>query len=90
MAVRRKTKAPSENLDYSFDWTSFLDGDTIADSQWVVQTGLTKGSEASTATATAVWLSGGTLGQVYRVTNTITTAGSRIGVRAVDIEIATK
>ena len=40
-------------------------------------TGLTKISDTSTTTAAIIWLSGGTLGSTYTVTNRIFTVGNR-------------
>ena len=79
-------KDPSERLDYQEDWSDWLDSDTISSSIWSVPTGLTQyGSATSTTTVATIWLSGGTHGQEYLVTNTVTTAGGRIGERSIKI-----
>ena len=72
-------KQANATLDYGFDWTSWLNGDTIAGSVWAVETGLTKGAESISADRrfTSVFLSGGTAGSTYLVTNTITTGTGR-------------
>jgi hypothetical protein len=70
-------KDPDAVLDYQIDWSTWLGSDTISTSAWTVQSGLTKGSDSKTDTTTTVWLSGGTAGQTYRVTNRIVTAGGR-------------
>ena len=72
-----KYKDPDAKLDYGFDWVDWLDGDTINGSTWSVPDGLTEVSKNYTNTITAVWLEGGTLGEVYKVVNSITTAGGR-------------
>jgi hypothetical protein len=77
------SKAPSEVLDFEIIYTTQLGNDTISTSSWQVTEGdaeLTIDSPPATNTnmAATVWLSGGTLGLNYEVTNTITTAGGRI------------
>lgn len=49
--------------------------DTIATSTFTVPSGLGKVAESNTTTTATVKLSGGTLGEIYSVTNRITTAG---------------
>lgn len=70
-------KDPNAVLDYVLDWTDFLQGDTISTSTWTVPSGITKTTDSKTATTTTVWLSSGTAGQVYTVTNRIVTTGGR-------------
>jgi hypothetical protein len=71
------TKDPNAVLDYSIDWTRWLAGDQIATSQWIIPSGLTKMADSKTASSATVWLSGGSVGQSYTVTNRITTAAGR-------------
>ncbi len=70
-------KDPDELQDYTVDWASFLGADTIATSSWSVPAGLTNSASSKTTTTATVWLSGGTGGYEYEVTNTITTAAGR-------------
>ena len=74
-------KAPTEVEDLSINWVPRgLGTDTIATSVWSVSPtglGLTSTASTFTTTTTTVWLSGGTLGQAYTITNTITTSGGR-------------
>ncbi|OWK36995.1 hypothetical protein FRUB_01236 [Fimbriiglobus ruber] len=74
-------QTPAEILDYTIDWTTRgLGTDTIATSVWTVfPTDMSAASPAPsfTGTTTTVWLSEGTAGTYYAVTNTITTAGGR-------------
>lgn len=81
------TKDPDAVLDYSIDWTTWLAGDTISTSTWTVPAGITKDSDSSTTTSTTVWLSGGSLGQNYKLTNRIVTAGGRTEDRSVEIQV---
>jgi len=81
------TKDPDAILDYAVDWSRWLAGDTVASSVWIVPTGLTKATESNTATKAIVWLSGGTAGQTYTVTNRITTAAGRTEDRSFTIRV---
>lgn len=74
-------KDPGDKKDYRVDWASHLGtgGDTITTSTWVVATGLTIATPAAsnTTTTATIWLSGGTAGTEYRVTNHVVTAQGR-------------
>ncbi|MGD9099824.1 MAG: hypothetical protein PVF45_05035 [Anaerolineae bacterium] len=70
-------KDPDAKLDYVIDWSSWLGSDTIQTSAWTVASGLTEESNSKTDTTATVWLSGGTAGKTYRVTNHIVTVGGR-------------
>ena len=83
-------KDPDAKLDYEIDWTSWLNGDTIDSSAWIVPTGITKESDAHDDTSTTIWLSGGSVGEVYNITNRITTAGGRIEDRTIVFTIEEK
>lgn len=76
MAIRWEAKRPNEVRDHVIDWSSFLDGDTIATST-VTADGLTIDSETNDTTTASLVISGGTEGTLARITNTITTAGGR-------------
>ena len=82
-------KDPDAVLDYTLDWTKWLDevGDTIETSTWIVPAGLTKVTETNTAKLATVWLSGGTVGENYTVTNRITTAAGRADDRSITIRV---
>lgn len=79
-------KDPEAILDYPIDWSAWLDGDTIATSTWVAEDGITIDSDTNTATTAVVWLSGGTLGMTYRITNHIVTAGGREDDRTITVK----
>lgn len=87
--VTQIAKDPGATLDYAVDWSDWLEaGETISDSEWTVEAGLTE--EASPAPSeldgiTTIWLSGGTAGAYYTVTNTITTSVGRIDERSLII-----
>lgn len=81
------SKDPNAVLDYAVDWSRWLAGDEISTSEWTVPGGLTKVSDSMTTTKATVWLSGGTAGQSYIVTNRITTTGSRTEERSFTIRV---
>lgn len=73
-------KDPGEKKDYAVDWSAHLGAvDTISTSAWVVGSGLTQATPApsNTTTVATIWLSGGTAGTEYRVTNHVVTAQGR-------------
>lgn len=83
-------KDPDAVVDRTINWasadgtndggstdTGWLQGDTISTSTWIVDTGITQDSDSSTTKLATIWLSGGTDGISYEVTNRITTAAGR-------------
>ena len=77
MKIPTYSKDPDETLDYIVNWATHLGSDTISSSSWDAETGVTVDSDTNTTTTATVWLSGGTLGEFYLVTNTIVTDGGR-------------
>jgi hypothetical protein len=63
--------------DYKINWALWLTSDTIVTSEWTVPTGIVKDSDSHNNVLCTIWLSGGTKGTNYILTNTITTAGLR-------------
>lgn len=81
-------KDPNAVVDYNIDWSSWLpDDDTISTSEWIVPAGITEDSETNTDTTTTIWLSGGTAGQSYSLTNRITTAQGRTQDKTITISV---
>jgi hypothetical protein len=83
-------KDPDAVLDYTIDWTAWLadsGADTIASSSWTVPAGLTQNNATRSAAKTTIWLSGGTLGATYRITNRIVTSGGRTAERSFDLVV---
>jgi len=73
-------KSPQGVLDYSVDWTDWLPTDeTIQSSNFTISTisgdasPLTRDSQSNVGAVCTAVLSAGTAGNVYTVTNTITT-----------------
>lgn len=72
------TQDPQAVLDYPFDWSTALAGDTIQTSEFVADSGITVESDAILDSEnTIVWLSGGTRNKRYAITNHILTTGGR-------------
>lgn len=84
-------KDPDAVLDYGIDWSDWLvAGDTITASTWTVSgtdNALTLSDPTFTDTQTGMWLSDGTDGGLYRVTNHIVTDGNREDDRSIDIMV---
>lgn len=88
-------KDPNAKLDYPMNWTDWLTevADTITNSDWLItdppdiELTIETGLNTNTTTTATVWLSGGTVGQKYWVTNRITTTGGRIEDRSIIIKI---
>ena len=91
MALTWPTKDEDEVLDYVLDWSNRLaSGDTITTSTWIVEAGIDKDSDSKTDSTTTIWLSGGTDGVTYTLTNRVVTAGGRTMDQSVDLPVATK
>lgn len=81
-------KGPGETLNFPIDWSDWLEtADTISAAEWTVPSGITEVSDSNTDTATEIILSGGTDGESYQLSNTITTANALIGVREIVINV---
>ena len=84
-------KDPNSVLDYKIDWTNWLaytsPADTISTSSWTADSGITIDSSSKTTRKATVWLSGGTVGGEYEVTNRIVTAAGRTVDRSIWISV---
>jgi len=93
MALNWPPKDPDEVLDYGINWSELIDeGDEISASTWVVPTGITKNSDTFDAptSTTTIWLSSGTIGTTYELTNRIVTAGGRTRDQSVRLKVKEK
>ena len=76
-------KDPDAVLDWIFDWNDWLsEAETITTVEFIVDPGITIDTETQTTKTATVWLSGGTEGQVYRVTCRITSSEGRTDDRS--------
>lgn len=81
MSLGTRIKAPTDSRTYSIDWSAWLAGlgtDTIASSVWVVPAPLTLVNQSNTTTKANVRITGGVVGTLYVITNTVTTAGGEV------------
>ena len=83
-------KDPDAVLDYTIDWETWLDSDTISTSTWTVPSGITKNTDTNTTTTTTIWLSGGTAGISYDLLDRIVTAAGRTEDRTIAIIVREK
>ncbi len=81
-------QAPQAILDYTIDWTAWLNGDAISNSVWAYP-GMTLGALGATVNGNAVtvWLTGGTPGTVYKVRNQIMTVNGRTERETFDLVV---
>lgn len=86
------TKDPQAILDYTVNWgDNWLGSDTIATGTWIITpTGLKNVLEEYDDDKCTVWVSSGTVGQTYYLTNRITTAGGRVDERTISIMVKSK
>lgn len=79
---------PDETLDYACDWTAFLadggsPGDSIETSAWsIAPAGPVLANQSLSGALATVFVSGAQAGQVYRLSNRITTALGRTAERS--------
>ena len=93
--MRKVEQDKDENLDWSFDYTGVLNGDTILSSTWALDpsspTDINVTAPSESNGVTTVWVSGGTYGRFYKVTNEVTmTPSGRIFNRTLNIRIVEK
>lgn len=65
-----------EAVARTLNWADDLNGSTISSVVWSVPSGLTNEASSNGTTTATIRLSGGTPGQTYTVTCTVTTAAS--------------
>ena len=72
-------KDPQETLDYYVDYSGRIPADdAITQSSWAVPAGITAEQSNFSGRKTVIWLSGGTEGASYELTNTVETEDGRI------------
>ena len=87
-------KDPEEKLDYTFDYTRVMDGDTIQSSVWTQTLGnndIVIESQSTVGNEAIIWLSGGRVGAFYKFTNhVVMTPSTREFDRTLTVRIAEK
>ena len=72
--MRTIRKGLEEIIFEGFDWSDHLEqNETIAESEWTIDFGLTPGSSTYDQTSTEIELSGGTQNDTYKCQNRVTT-----------------
>lgn len=79
--------SPGADLDYSVDWSLWLDdGEVVVTSSWAATSGITLARQALIdGNLTTTFAAGGVEGQNYILTNTITTNQNRIDSRTITL-----
>ena len=81
-------KTPESVLDYTFDWTAWLaSGEAITSSSVTPASGVAVVSSVASATTVTATLSGGTAGQLARITCLISTSQGRTEEAAIYLQI---
>jgi hypothetical protein len=81
-------KDPAAVLDWDFDWSAWLlQLEVIVASEFIVDAGLTVDFSSFTGDSATVWLSGGTPGTTYEVTNRVTTSAGRTDDRTLKVRV---
>ena len=84
-------KDPEARVDYAIDWSGYLDGQTIAESQWTATPdeagGIAIEQSSFDLNRSAVRLSGGTAGRLYRVTNRVTFSDGSVDERSIALRV---
>ena len=91
--IKFPNKDPDEYLDYTLDWSLRVPStDQIIASTWSTPTsgGLTVASTSYATFTTTVWLSTGTIGITYQLTNRITTVFGRIMDQTCKVKVKAK
>ena len=81
-------KTPSEVLDYVVKWANWLGNDVVSSDSWTVSAGITVDDSAGgSSPLRTVWLSGGTAGTTYTITNEVVTTDGRTAARSFYINV---
>jgi hypothetical protein len=84
------TKHPGDVLDYKLNLSTWLGADTIETSVFTADTGITIDSQTNDTTTATVWLSGGSDGVDYKITNTTHTTQGRTEVKIFYVKVRIK
>lgn len=85
------SKDPDAVLDYTFDWSRWLaQSETITTSTVTVSAGITLNSSSNTTTTATAWVSGGTAGKPYTITDRIVTNQGRTDDRTITIRVTNR
>lgn len=78
-------------LDFAWDWSNWLSAsETIVSSTATASPGISINSTSNTSSKVTVWISGGSIGRMYTVTNLITTNQGRTDERTITIRVVSR
>jgi hypothetical protein len=83
-------KDPGAVLDYSINWAGgyLQSGETLSSSIWTIfPADMTQNSASNAAGVTSITVSGGAVGQIYQLTNRITTSQERTDERSITVRV---
>ncbi len=84
-------KDPHGRIDYAIDWSGYLDGQTIAASEWAVDPDEPGGIAVEQASfdlnRAAARLSGGVPGRAYAVANRVTLSDGSVDERSITLRV---
>ncbi len=84
-------KDPQSRIDYAIDWGGYLDGQTIAASQWSVTPLETGGIAVEQASfdlnRSAARVAGGIAGRVYSLSNRVTMSDGSVDERSIALRV---
>lgn len=83
-------KDPGAALDYTVDWGQgyLQSGETVSTSIWsIFPSDMTQSAASNTASAATITVQGGTSGQIYQLTNRITTSQGRTDERSISVRV---
>jgi hypothetical protein len=84
-------KDPHSRVDYAIDWSTYLDGQTIEASLWLVvpdeEGGVTAEEASFEPERTAARLAGGVIGHSYSVLNHVTLSDGSTDVRSITLRV---
>lgn len=67
-------KGDQETLDFGIDWSDWCtkEGVTLDSSTWIVPIGLTNVTDVYNTVSTTIFISGGTINEMYKLVNEVT------------------
>ncbi len=83
-------KDPAAVLDYSINWGGgyLQSGETLSSSIWTIfPADMTQSGAGNTASTASITVSGGVAGQLYQLTNRISTSQGRTDERSITIRV---
>ncbi|MEA3281796.1 MAG: hypothetical protein U9Q68_04425 [Euryarchaeota archaeon] len=89
MGLTTFIKDPDAVLDFSFDWSSWLEtGESISSHTITAGSGITNDSDSESSGIVTAWISGGTAGSTYTIACKIVTSLGRTDERTINIVVA--